>query len=46
MQEYKSFNFVKHWPIQSLSNNESLENASFVHVFGCMCMIELTVIGW
>ena len=23
-----------------------LENASFVHVFGCMCMLELTVTGW
>ena len=23
-----------------------LENASFVHVFGCMCMLELTIIGW
>ena len=23
-----------------------LENASFVHVFGCMCMLELTITGW
>ena len=23
-----------------------LENASFVHVFGCMCMLELTIKGW
>ena len=23
-----------------------LKNASFVHVFGCMCMLELTVAGW
>ena len=23
-----------------------LENASFVHVFGCMCILELTITGW
>ena len=23
-----------------------LENALFVHVFGCMCMFELAVTGW
>ena len=23
-----------------------VENASFVHVFGCMCMLELTITGW
>ena len=23
-----------------------LENASFVHAFGCMCMLELTITGW
>ena len=23
-----------------------LENASFVHVFGCICMLELTVTYW
>ena len=23
-----------------------LENASFIHVFDCMCMLELTITGW
>ena len=31
---------------QGLNLVDMLENASFVHVFGCMCMLELTVTGW
>ena len=33
-------------PKQGLNLADVLENASFVHVFGCMCMFELTVTGW
>ena len=28
------------------SCTDVLENVSFVHVFGCMCMLELTITGW
>ena len=31
---------------QSINLVDVLENASFVHVFGCMCMLELTITGW
>ena len=32
-------------PKYRLNLVDVLENASFVHVFGCMCMLELTVTG-
>ena len=42
---YKTYK-RKHQPKYGLNLVDVLENASFVHVFGCMCMLELTDTGW
>ena len=43
---YKHIRKQQHQPKQGLNLVDVLENASFVHVFSCMCMLELTITGW
>ena len=38
--------YVLYQPKYGFNLLDVLENASFAHVFGCMCMLELTVTGW
>ena len=38
--------YVLYQPKLGLNLVDVLENASFVHVFGYMCMFELTITGW
>ena len=39
-------NTIQYQPKYGLNLVDVLENASFVHVFGCMCMLELIITGW